>query len=357
MIARQVFVRSIGSRQRSSAGLTITEVLLVVAVLFTCVCATTAMMGSQRGGADSQFKLAELAQANACYANDFAQRQFTAIPDSAAITGDVCATFLSTRFCPSPLWLGKDNGGGIWAFYIGGSGCGNYPGNCGNWSALRTMNFANAESEIGAFRIPNALGFREYLCRQYYSTDFFAQDDPAHPAVVGLMNSPGEFVYPATGISSGFAYPSYCWSPAAMLHPGVLRSRAEGGFQVPSAFTDSYRSPSVTQCMHPSLKTRMTEYNWLRNAPQANLTFNSGAKSSPYTLFFDGSVQSISMAHAEADDAIARAGSTSGDGLWSDDTTYGSAGWQPTASVDGTRTSFHILTTGGILGRDLLTRD
>lgn len=357
MIAKRVVNRSTESRQRSSAGLTIMEVLLVVAVLFTCVCATTAMMASQRGGADSQYKLAELAQANACYANDFAQRQFTALPDSAAITGDVCATFLNQAFCPHPLYLGKDTNNAIWAYFIGGTGCGNVPGNCGNWGLLRPMNFAAADAQNGAFRMPNAVGFREYLCRQYYSTEFFAQDDPAYPAVLSLMNSPGEFVYPATGIETGFASSSYCWSPAAMMHPGVLRSRAEGGFQAPSAFADSYRSPSVTQCMHPALKTRMTEYGWLRNAPQAGLVFNSGAKSSPYTLFFDGSVQSISMAHAEADDAIARAGSKSGDGLWSDDTTYGAAGWQPTASVDGTRTSFHMLTTGGILGRDLLTRD
>jgi hypothetical protein len=101
----------------------------------------------------------------------------------------------------------------------------------------------------------------------------------------------------------------------------------------------------------------MCEYGWYRGAPSAGLAFNAGRKSSPYTLFFDGSVQTVSMAHAEADDIIVRESSKSGDGLWSDDTPLGANGWQPTAPVDGARTSFHILTTGGILGRDLLSRD
>ena len=39
------------------------------------------------------------------------------------------------------------------------------------------------------------------------------------------------------------------------------------------------------------------------------------------------------------------------------DTPLGANGWQPSTPVDGARTSFHILTTGGILGRDLLSRD
>ena len=101
----------------------------------------------------------------------------------------------------------------------------------------------------------------------------------------------------------------------------------------------------------------MCEYGWYRGAPSAGLAFNAGRTSSPYTLFFDGSVQSVSMAQAEADDIIVRESSKSGDGLWSDDTPFGANGWQPSTPVDGARTSFHILTTDGILGRDLLTRD
>jgi hypothetical protein len=38
-------------------------------------------------------------------------------------------------------------------------------------------------------------------------------------------------------------------------------------------------------------------------------------------------------------------------------TPLGANGWQPSTPADGARTSFHILTTGGILGRDLLSRD
>jgi len=64
-----------------------------------------------------------------------------------------------------------------------------------------------------------------------------------------------------------------------------------------------------------------------------------------------------SMASAEADDDIVRAASKTGDGLWSDDTPFGAEAWFDTDPVDGLRTGFHMLTTGGITGRDILTRE
>jgi len=63
------------------------------------------------------------------------------------------------------------------------------------------------------------------------------------------------------------------------------------------------------------------------------------------------------MVDAEIDDLIVRDGSKSGDGLWSSDTPLGELGYRPTGTVDGLATGFHILTTGGILGRDILSRE
>jgi hypothetical protein len=324
----------------------------------TCVALTMPMRGG--GGLDSQYKLAELAQANDCYANDFAGRQFGVLPATAGQYGDDCVAFKVQAWCPQQMTLGQDANGAIWGYFLGSGGsCSSFvtAGSCGSWSFYRPMNFAAADAATGSFRLPNVDGFRYYLAKNFYSPEFYAEDDPAYAGVPALSTAAGEFTFPAPGIPGGFANSSYCYSPAAMLNPGVLRAKADGGFQAPASFADSYRSPAVSQCTHPSLKTRMSEYGWYRGAPSAGLAFNAGRKSSPYTLFFDGSVQTVSMAHAEADDIIVRESSKSGDGLWSDDTPLGANGWQPTAPVDGARTSFHILTTGGILGRDLLSRD
>jgi hypothetical protein len=342
-------------------GFTLTDALVGVAAasVFTCVAVTLPMRGS--GGLDSQYKLAELAQANECYANDFAGRQFGVMPADAGEFGDSCTTYLNQVQCPTQVLLGRDSNGAMWGYWLGSTGrCSSsvVAGSCGNWGVLQPISFTGTSPGYGSFRLPNIAGFREYLAKNFYSPEFYAEDDPAYAGVPALAAHPtSEFTFPAPGIPGGFANSSYCFSPAAMLNPGVLRAKADGGFQAPAQFADSYRSPAVSQCTHPSLKTRMCEYGWYRGAPSAGLAFNAGAKSSPYTLFFDGSVQTVSMAHAVADDIIAREGSKSGDGLWSDDTPFGVNGWQPTTSVDGTRTSFHILTTGGILGRDLLSRD
>ena len=327
--------------------------------VLTCVAVTMPMRGG--GGLDSQFKLSELAQANDCYANDFAGRQFGVMPADAGAYGDNCTTYLSQAHCPNMLTLGFGANGALWGYFLGSTGrCagGISVGSCGVWYAYRPISFEGEGANSGFFRIPNAVGFREYLSKNFYSPEWYAEDDPTYAGVPALSTHPTqEFIFPAPGIPGGYADSSYCFSPAAMLNPGVLRAQAEGGFRAPASFADSYRSPAVAQCKHPSLKTRMCEYGWYRGAPSAGLAFNAGRKSSPYTLFFDGSVQSVSMAQAEADDIIVRESSKSGDGLWSDDTPFGANGWQPSTPVDGARTSFHILTTGGILGRDLLSRD
>ena len=343
-------------RNGTGRGLTIPEVLVGAGCVAVILAIGTTVVAKGGGVSDSHFKLAELAQANECYANDFGGRQFGVMPATAGQYGDTCATFISQAWCPRPIYLGFSANGAMWGYYIGGVGfCANsgYPGNCGNWSLYRPMNFSAAEAAVGSFRMPNVVGFREYLSHRFYSPEWYAEDDPGYAWASTQFNADDEFNFDGTNYRDS----SFCFSPAAMLHPGVLRARAEGGFQAPAGFSDSYRAPAVTQCTHPSLKTRMCEYGWYRGAPTTGLAFNAGRKSAPCTLFFDGSVQSVSMLHAEADDTIVRAGSKSGDGLWSDDTPLGVDGWQPTAPVDGVRTSFHILTTNGILGRDLLTRD
>jgi hypothetical protein len=81
--------------------------------------------------------------------------------------------------------------------------------------------------------------------------------------------------------------------------------------------------------------------------------FNHGWESSPVTLFYDGHVELIGVRDAER--AHLRARVQNGWGLWSEDTPFGANGYYQNYGYDAANTSFHILTTGGILGRDIVS--
>jgi hypothetical protein len=141
-----------------------------------------------------------------------------------------------------------------------------------------------------------------------------------------------------------------------------------------ATFTDPWsldaglRSPSMSQALYPDLKTHMLEHHWLQNARAdcnpafANGTyagcepyyFNHGRESVPVTLFYDGHVAALGV--REAEDADARHAAQAGYGLWSRDTPFGADGYLSDIGWDFAQTSFHILTTGGIRGRDRLAR-
>ena len=130
-----------------------------------------------------------------------------------------------------------------------------------------------------------------------------------------------------------------------------------------------WRSPAHSQCLYPSLKTHMLEHHWLQNAQgDCNPVFDVGTyaecepyyfnhawESSPMTLFYDGHVEGVGVRKAMRADGRVRA-QTGHDnwGLWSKDTTFGEDGYLIDAGYDQAETSFHILTTDGIRGRDVV---
>ncbi len=59
---------------------TIVEACVAVASITVLVSTMTTAIGVRRGGADAQAKLATLAQAHACYAADWNERQWSALP-------------------------------------------------------------------------------------------------------------------------------------------------------------------------------------------------------------------------------------------------------------------------------------
>ena len=81
--------------------------------------------------------------------------------------------------------------------------------------------------------------------------------------------------------------------------------------------------------------------------------FNHSWESNPATLFYDGHIETVGVRKAERADA--RVTTQAGFGLWSRDCgNWGADGYHIGASYDYANTSFHVLTTDGILGRDIL---
>ena len=219
----------------------------------------------------------------------------------------------------------------------------------------------------GSFRFPNPLGLHEYVNDRFLDPVYYAPEDAlAYAQAEPLFDVELEYAGGSTTIPS-----SYCFSPAAMLDPDVLRAPSEGGFQDPMDLDFGYRSPPVDAARYPDLKTWIIEHNWLRGppgpcnpgfmeplgeySPDCNpYLFNQGADAAPLTAFFDGSIRRLRSGDVAADDQLVLEFSGGVDGLWSRDTPLGSEGYFGDFSFDGIVVSHHVLTTGGILGRDRL---
>ncbi len=83
--------------------------------------------------------------------------------------------------------------------------------------------------------------------------------------------------------------------------------------------------------------------------------FNHSFQSIPVTLFYDGSVRMMSVFEAMSSDR--RHVRQTGYGLWSRDTPFGDNGYLIDVGYDFAESSFHILTTDGAKGRDILGKE
>ena len=155
-----------------------------------------------------------------------------------------------------------------------------------------------------------------------------------------------------------------------MFHPDVLRAPPDGGWQNPWLLDHGFASPGLSQALHPSLKTLMLEHNWNQNAQRlacnplfvpiypelrcAPYHFNHGLASSPATLFYDLSTSTLPNTAVQAGDRTLI--EQTGYGLWSRDTYFGETGYLNAGAIERVDLSHHVLTTEGILGRDVLSR-
>ncbi len=134
-------------------------------------------------------------------------------------------------------------------------------------------------------------------------------------------------------------------------------------WNAPWEMPSGYKVPSFSQVRYPTLKTHMLEHPWLQNTTvRCNdaLTgcepyyFNHSDQPAPVTLFHDGSVRIMTVLEAMSSDRRHARQHPDGIGLWTRDTPFGDDGYLIADGYDFAATSFHILTTEGVLGRDTL---
>jgi type II secretory pathway pseudopilin PulG len=373
----------------SRNAFTIVEMLVVIGIITILMGLLLPAVNNARNQAkltQSQSNLRQLATAHANYAAAWNGRQYTAVNDAMASYGDSpsgAATVYRTENDEEwhqPLMLGwgsRQADDQFVAFHIA-------IGRPESADLLAPMVFDSDSRPdrigFGWYRIPNAAPLAEYLSGRFYDPVFYAPKDTIVWSILQrALDSPEEYV--DTERLGSFCWSSYSMSPAALFNPNVLANPENGGFKDPWSLAAGLRCPSYSQARYPELKTHMLEHHWLQNkrGPECNPNtgsvaglegrydgcdpyfFNHGQESSPVTLFYDGHVGSLGVRTAIRADSRVRAQTQNENwGLWSNDTPFGPYGFFGEAaffepSAQDPPTSFHILTTEGILGRDKLS--
>ncbi|MHC5003174.1 MAG: type II secretion system protein [Planctomycetota bacterium] len=359
---------------RARRAFTIVELLVVVSIIALLIGILLPAIGKARDQAklsQSQSNLRNMGVAHGTYAAEWNDRHLTLTDDNlgryAGGPSQAISNYNSQNGYPHPgLLLGHGNSGGIWGYYFSNPNDNNAILQPMSFGGPVDSNDSGDNAGFGWFRMPNCKAFSVYLNGKFYDPVFYAPKDVlSYEAASVYFDDPGEFNTP-----DGYQIylSSYCMSPAALFSPDVLANPDRGGFKDPWSLNSGFRCPSASQAKYPDLKTHMIEHQWLQQKRvDCNRAFvghnfdgcepyyfNHSWESVPVTLFYDGHVEGLGVRDAEAADT--RMSVQSGHGLWSRDTPFGGNGYFIDSGYDFASTSFHILTTDGIFGRDTIAR-
>ncbi len=384
---------------------TVIELLVVVSIIALLVGILLPAIGRARDQAKlvySAANLRNLGVAHQSYAATFADRQFTLVLDTIASYGSSVAIAFETYYQSN----GGDGESHSHSGPILGWGYLDHTGpyrlfiyrtherndqeewdgqlNAANCSLNLPIAFRDPIARFGSFRLINVQQFHQFVSGKFYDRVFYAPKDTlVLEAITGgghggldCFDDPGAYCDRPDVAGQGEipAWSSYVLSPAAMFNPEVmshddpLDERANGWVD-PWSLPGGFRSPSFSQCAFPALKTHMLEHHWLQaRAADCNPSFDGGPyvcepyyfnhawESSPVTLFYDGHVEPIGVRRTMRADGRVREQTGNAEwGLWSQDVSdWRTDGYFIDAGYDRAATSFHILTTDGIRGRDVV---
>jgi prepilin-type N-terminal cleavage/methylation domain-containing protein len=392
-------------RQQRQMGFTLVELLVVVSIIALLIGILLPAIGKARDRAlttRSSANLRQLATAHATYAAEWNDNQWTNNPHSLAAYGNSYQEALTNYIASiggvnSPM---VHNGTGQLQTFIGWAPVADWGGAPGlyryPWNVYQMpIHFDNSLGPyegFGWFRMINVQSFNKYVGGRFYDPVFYAPKDSAVITAIGECFNAGTEFCEGHG-NPGFTYwSSYSLSPAALYAPSMW-TVPQGEFvssmnEIFQQFPGAFRTPRYSQARYPDLKSHMSEHHWLqRRAAECNSNipgtfgsfdgctpyfFNHGMESVPQMLFYDGHVAGIGV--REVLEGHARVQIQNGivdtplapqhNGLWRRDTPMGNFGYFEELAwgfgqyaIDTIpRTSFHILTNDGILGRDTMPR-
>ena len=354
-------------------GVTISGLAMVFPIVDTVGCRNARLRSQQN--LHLQHVIHEL------YATDWNQRQFTAVPDDLGAYGGDCAAWEAANGRPIPgLELGTTCSGDQIGFFDCASAPVRSPIDLNFVDAPYPLSINGSYSTAGAYRFPNCAALNQYANGRYHDSIFWAPDDAWNMRYARPYRD-GDCSYDAPP-DQPLVTSSYIMSPAAMFDPLVMGTddADEGNYfwNDPNSFDDGYRSPSVTACEYPALKTRMIEHHivetvlpslywqgfhpFVPDSDRRNpvpCLFNQSLHGRPLALFFDGSVRIHTMQEAmQSDDRVRK----TSDSYWEGLTTQVNGQDYYTdlllgidfSGSGGDGSNHHVFTRKGIKGRDCI---